>query len=62
VNHQGQFPVVTLSFNLAPGGSLGEAVNAVYKAKDQLGMPASIQVSFRERPRPSSARSPASRC
>jgi len=46
VNHQGQFPVVTLSFNLAPGTSLGEAVNAVYKAKHQLGMPASIQGEF----------------
>ena len=46
VNHQGQFPVVTLSFNLAPGASLGEAVNAVYKAKDELGMPASIQGEF----------------
>jgi multidrug efflux pump len=46
VNHQGQFPVVTLSFNLAPGASLGEAVNAVYKSKDELGMPASIQGEF----------------
>ena len=46
MNHQGQFPVVTLSFNLAPGASLGEAVNAVYKAKDELGMPASIQGEF----------------
>jgi multidrug efflux pump len=46
VNHQGQFPVVTLSFNLAPGASLGEAVNAVYKVKDELGMPASIQGEF----------------
>ena len=46
VNHQGQFPVVTLSFNLAPGSSLGAAVNAVYKAKDELSMPASIQGEF----------------
>src|SRR5262249_17042902 len=36
INHQGQFPVVTLSFNLAPGASLGAAVNAVNKAKDEL--------------------------
>src|SRR6185295_17008487 len=43
VNHQGQFPVVTLSFNLAPGASLGQAVNAVYKAKNDLGIPASTQ-------------------
>jgi multidrug efflux pump len=46
VNHQGQFPVVTLSFNLAPGASLGEAVKAVNKAKLDLGMPTSIQASF----------------
>ena len=35
VNHQGQFPVVTLSFNLAPDASLGDAVNAVNKVKDE---------------------------
>ena len=46
VNHQGQFPVVTLSFNLAPGASLGDAVDAVNKVKDELGMPASIQGAF----------------
>ena len=46
VNHQGQFPVVTLSFNLAPGASLGDAVNAVDKIKDDLGLPPSIQAAF----------------
>ncbi|HEY0556489.1 MAG TPA: MdtB/MuxB family multidrug efflux RND transporter permease subunit [Thermoanaerobaculia bacterium] len=46
VNHQGQFPVVTVSFNLAPGASLGEAVKAVGKAKDDLKMPTSIQGGF----------------
>jgi multidrug efflux pump len=46
VNHQGQFPVVTLSFNLAPGVSLGDAVNAVNKVKDDLAMPLSIQAAF----------------
>jgi multidrug efflux pump len=46
VNHQGQFPVVTLSFNLAPGASLGDAVNAINKAKEEIGMPASIQATF----------------
>jgi multidrug efflux pump len=46
VNHQGQFPVVTLSFNLAPGASLGDAVVAVNKVKDELNMPASIQAEF----------------
>jgi multidrug efflux pump len=46
VNHQGQFPVVTVSFNLAPGASLGEAVNAVNQAGKDLGLPASIQARF----------------
>ncbi len=46
VNHQGQFPVVTLSFNLSPGTSLGEAVDAVNKVKTDLAMPASIQGAF----------------
>ncbi len=46
VNHQGQFPVVTLSFNLAANASLGTAVNAVEKAQKDLGMPQSIQAGF----------------
>jgi multidrug efflux pump len=46
VNHQGQFPVVTVSFNLAPGASLGEAVKAVDQAKADLHMPESVQASF----------------
>jgi multidrug efflux pump len=46
VNHQGQFPVVTLSFNLTPGASLGDAVTAVNKVKDEIGLPASIQAAF----------------
>jgi multidrug efflux pump len=46
VNHQGQFPVVTLSFNLAPGASLGDAVNDVNRVKEELQMPASIQGAF----------------
>jgi multidrug efflux pump len=46
VNHQGQFPVVTLSFNLAPNASLGEAMNAVNRAKDELGLPPSFQAEF----------------
>ena len=46
VNHQGQFPVVTLSFNLAPGASLGDAVNAVNRLKNELGLPASVQAAF----------------
>jgi multidrug efflux pump len=43
VNHQGQFPVVTLSFNLAPNASLGEAVKAVNQVKSEVGLPPSIQ-------------------
>jgi multidrug efflux pump len=46
VNHQGQFPVVTLSFNLAPNASLGEAVDAINKVKQELNMPVSIQGTF----------------
>jgi multidrug efflux pump len=46
VNHQAQFPAVTISFNLAPGVSLGEAVNAVDAAKQKMGFPASIGGSF----------------
>jgi multidrug efflux pump len=46
VNHQGQFPVVTISFNLAPNTSLGEAVRAIEKVKAEIGMPGSIQGNF----------------
>jgi len=46
VNHQGQFPVVTLSFNLAPGASLGEATKAIQQAEREIGLPASIHASF----------------
>ncbi len=45
IEHQGQFPVVTISFNIAPGYSLGQAIEAVDKAQQQLRMPASIQAS-----------------
>ena len=46
VNHQGQFPVVTLSFNLAPNASLGDAVRAIHRAKEEIGMPPSVQAAF----------------
>jgi multidrug efflux pump len=46
VNHQGQFPVVTISFDLARNASLGDAVKAVNKVKDEIGMPPSIQAAF----------------
>ncbi|MGH8095487.1 MAG: multidrug efflux RND transporter permease subunit [Chthoniobacterales bacterium] len=46
VNHQGQFPCVTISFNTAPGVSLGEATQIIERAARELGMPASIRSSF----------------
>ena len=46
INRQGQFPVVTISFNLAPGSSLGDATTAIERAQKNLNMPASIQASF----------------
>jgi multidrug efflux pump len=46
LNHQGQFPVVTLSFNLAPNAALGDAVNAINKIKSDLNMPPSVQGLF----------------
>src|SRR5262249_56503934 len=42
IAHQAQFPSVTLSFNLAPGGSLGEAVDAVTAAEREIGLPRTI--------------------
>jgi multidrug efflux pump len=46
VNHQGQFPSVTLSFNLAPGASLGEAVAAIQAAQAEIGLPTEVHGSF----------------
>ncbi len=46
ISHQGQFPVVTLSFNLAPGISLGEATKAIDAAEAAIHMPESIRTSF----------------
>ena len=46
VNHQGQFPVVTLSFNLAPNASLSQAVKAIDQAKKDVGLPPSIDAEF----------------
>ncbi|MGB8323349.1 MAG: efflux RND transporter permease subunit [Candidatus Acidiferrum sp.] len=46
VNHQGQFPVVTISFNLAPNASLGAATKAIDKAQQEIGMPLSVQGAF----------------
>jgi multidrug efflux pump len=46
INHQGQFPVVTISFNLATGESLGNATKVIAQAEQEIGMPASIHPSF----------------
>jgi hydrophobe/amphiphile efflux-1 (HAE1) family protein len=46
INHQGQFPSITLSFNLAPGVALGPAVEAIHRAERQIGLPASVHASF----------------
>ena len=46
VNHQGQFPVVTLSFNLAPGASLGDATKAIQQAEKDIQLPPSIHAAF----------------
>ncbi len=46
INHQGQFPSVTFSFNLASGYALGDATDAVEKAQKELNMPLSVQAEF----------------
>ena len=46
VNHQGQFPAVTLSFNAAPGVALGPAVEAIHKVEREIGLPAGVHASF----------------
>ncbi len=46
INHQGQFPSVTISYNLLPGTSLGQAVASIQQVEKQLGKPLSLQTSF----------------
>jgi len=46
INHQGQFPAVTISFNLAPNAALGSAISAIEKVQKGLNMPASVQYGF----------------
>jgi multidrug efflux pump subunit AcrB len=46
VNHQGQYPAITLTFNLAPNVALGDAVTALERAQREMGMPSSIHASF----------------
>jgi multidrug efflux pump len=47
INHQSQFPAATLSFNLAPGTSLGAAVEHIKQVTQELGMPASVEATFK---------------
>ena len=46
MNHQGQFPAATISFNLAPRASLGAAVDTINAVEEEIGLPASMQTSF----------------
>src|ERR1017187_701587 len=46
INHQGQFPAITVSFNLAPRAALGSAITAITKLQKNMGMPASLQADF----------------
>jgi multidrug efflux pump len=46
INHQGVFPAITLSFNLAPGAALGDAVRDIQIAERQIGMPANVHATF----------------
>ncbi len=46
VNHQGQYPAVTLTFNLAPNVALGDAVTALEKVQNEMGMPSAIHATF----------------
>jgi multidrug efflux pump len=46
VNHQGQYPAVTLTFNLAPNVALGDAVTSLEKAQSEMGMPSTIHATF----------------
>jgi len=46
IGHQGQFPSTVVSFNLAPGKALGDAVNAVKRVEQRIGMPSAVNASF----------------
>src|SRR5205085_2921225 len=46
INHQGQFPSATISFNLAPGAALGEAVDAIGRAEAEIGLPQGVRADF----------------
>jgi multidrug efflux pump subunit AcrB len=46
INHEGQFPSVTLSFNLSPGSSLGDAVETIQRAQREIGLPETVETTF----------------
>ena len=46
ITHQGQFPVITVSFNLGPNAALGEAMTAIDKVAKEMHLPPSLQASF----------------
>src|SRR5205823_5930422 len=46
INHQGQFPAATISFNVAPGHALGEAVDAIHAAEAEIGLPPGVRPDF----------------
>jgi multidrug efflux pump len=46
INHQGQFPAITVSFNLAPNAALGNAITSITKVQEDMHMPASLQADF----------------
>ncbi len=46
INHSAQFPAATISFNLAPGAALGDAVEAIHAVMEEVALPASIETSF----------------
>jgi hydrophobe/amphiphile efflux-1 (HAE1) family protein len=46
INHQGQFPSVTISFNVAPGAALGPAIEAIRRAEQEIGLPEGVRASF----------------
>jgi multidrug efflux pump len=46
INHQGQFPAATISFNLAPGSALGDAVDAIHAAEAEIGLPPGVRADF----------------
>src|SRR6185437_10837604 len=46
ISHEGQFPAVTLSFNLSPGSSLGAAVDAIDQVQKDIGLPQTVSTTF----------------